>query len=229
VSTLTTLRHGCGNAYTFLRDHVGGITRSIVFEASSSGIRGTEGPPTVAFRFGGAEDLRGFSEELYDYSERDKQFGLERLRAGDSLIVGAFGGSIVFYAWLMHEMWDLDQNVLLPAGPICAYSYRIYTVPDARGLRICSAYYSHVKDLLAQVGYQRLICRIGPRNEASIRAHIRVGFRPCGQLAKVVVPGATFYRADATLRAWLPTVAPGHFSYSGYYRNLHQEHPHVAT
>ena len=109
---------------------------------------------------------------------------------------------MVFYAWQMYGQMDLDQGVCLPLPSDIAYSYKVFTVPSARRLSICSAYYDYIKALLERQGYRRLICRVDPTNEPSLRAHLRAGFRHQGSLWKFVVPAATMYYADRPLRAW---------------------------
>lgn len=200
-------RQACGRAHTAVQDHIFGITRTILFEAGCEGGNASDAPPFVAFRFGGKVDLAAFTKNTHDYTQAQKQFGLERLNAGDSLIVGEYEREIVFYAWLMYGKADLDQRAFVPLLPNIAYSYRVFTVRRARGLRICSAYYRHVGNLLWQQGYHRMICRIAPGNEASIRAHKRVGFQPHGLLWKLMIAGHAFFYADPVSRAWWPTVA----------------------
>lgn len=214
---LRLARNNYGDARALIRDRVFGLTRSIVFEAPCDSPAVSPAPPTaVTFRFGSATELHGFTPEAHEYGEAERQFGFERLGRGDSLIVGESGGDVVFYAWLMYGQMDLDQNVCIPIGPEYAYSYKVFTVESARGLRICAAYYRHITDFLRQQGYRRLICRIAPGNTASIHAHTRVGFEPTGLLWKVAFAGRTFYWANREMRARLePWISRAYFDHRG--------------
>lgn len=206
IENLTLVRHRCGCAYDFVRDNIVGVSRTILFEVPCDSIPGLRVSCPVAFRLGGPADLHAFTKETHDYENAHKQFGLERLERGDSLIVGELDGEVVFYAWLMYGQMDLDQNVCIPTVPDAAYVYRAFTVSRARGLGICGASYGYSKGLLLTGGYRRLICRIAPRNAASIQAHARVGFERCGVLWKMVAPGHVIYYADESTRARLPGI-----------------------
>lgn len=222
---LAALRHRSGRAYTLVRDHVLGVTRSVVFQVSCDSNAGLSESSLVTFRRGGRADLEAFTEETHDYGKAEKKFGFERLERGDSLMIGESGGGVVFYAWLMYGQMDLDEDVCIPITPEAAYSYRVFTIQHARGLRVCAAYYTFLKKFLAGRGYGRLICRITPHNTASIRAHARVGFKRCGLLWKVVTPGHAFYHANAEMQAWLPEVAAArYFDHHGWLKK-HEERP----
>ncbi|HLK48886.1 MAG TPA: hypothetical protein VKT49_12165 [Bryobacteraceae bacterium] len=148
------------------------------------------------------------NQELHDYGAAERRFSIERIEAGDSLILGEWGGGVVFYGWVMYGQMDLDQNVPLPIAPNAAYSYKLFTVPNARGLGICAAYYYFIASTLEARGYDRLICRIAPGNRPSVRSHIRVGFQPRGTLWKLVAARHAFYFGDRPMRSWLQTITP---------------------
>lgn len=204
---LAALRHGCGEAYTTVRDQAFSITRTTVFERRPMADAYARPLAPVAFRFGSAVDIVSLTKEIHDYGAAEKRFGLERLDAGDSLVIGESEAGVVFYGWLMYGQMDLDQNVPLPIAPDTAYSYKLFTVPKARGLRVCAGYYHFIASSLEERGYRRLICRIAPGNRPSIRGHVCVGFQPCGTLWKVVAARHAFYFADRPMRSWLQTIS----------------------
>ncbi len=204
--SLAGIRRSCGAAYRAVRDHGFSITRTTVFERQSDSQVRSLAP--VAFRFGGADDLMSFTQEIHNYGAAAKEFGLERLAAGDSLVIGEWEGAVVFYGWLMYGRMDLDQDVPVPLPPDVAYSYKLYTVHRARGLRICAGFYQFVGPALDQRGYHRLVCRIAPGNRPSIRGHIRVGFQPRGTLWKLVAARHALYFADRSMRSWLRSITP---------------------
>lgn len=217
LTSLSVLRRRFGNGRQFLKDSVFGITRSIVFESPCDHDAFVAPPGDLSFRFGSAADLSRLSQDLHEYGAEEKQFGFERLRQGDSLVLGESAGEVMFYAWLMYGQMEVDEGMFVPLAGDVAYSYKVFTVARARGLRICSAYYSHIRRLLHAQGRDRLICRVTIGNISSIRAHMRTGFQPAGRLWKLVLGHQRLYRADVAMRAWLPTVCPsGYFSARGF-------------
>lgn len=220
-SVLVRLRHRAGKVRAFLDEHAFGVSRSIVFEAaccsrhsllyeaSRDGQARAKTGPQIAFRFGDVSDVLAFTPDAHEYGDAEKRFSMERLKRGDSLLIGESGGQTVFYAWLMLGKMDLDMNIEVPLVREAAYSYKVFTVEGARGTGVCSAYYRHIKQWLQQLNYSRLVCRIAPGNAPSIRAHARAGFRSCGRLWTFRTPGHELFYADARLRAWLPTIVSG--------------------
>lgn len=215
-TSVAVLRQRCGSVKEFARDRIFSLTRSSLFETSCGNLTGPTSEPSVRFRLAGADDLSALGERPHEYDASAKQFGFDRLRSGDSFVVGECESDVVFYAWLMHDQIDLDQNVLIPTTQRTAYSYRVFTVEKARGRHLCAAYYTWLKCRLREEGCERLICRIGASNTPSIRAHARAGFQPCGDLWKFVLARHCTYRADHRLRQWLASVCPAeYFSGSG--------------
>ncbi|MBS1824090.1 MAG: GNAT family N-acetyltransferase [Acidobacteria bacterium] len=215
-TSVAVLRQRCGSVKEYARDRIFSVTRSILFETSCDSLDDSASAPAVRFRLAGAADLGALGEKPHEYDVSAKKFGFDRLQGGDSFVVGECDGDVVFYAWLMHDQIDLDQNVLIPTAEHIAYSYRVFTVEKARGRRLCGAYYTWLKRLLQEEGCKRLICRIGAGNRGSIRAHTRAGFEPCGDLWKFVLARHCTYRADRRLREWLGNLCPAeYFSSSG--------------
>jgi hypothetical protein len=198
-------------------DHVCGITRSLFFECPCNDEPLVAPPDGVKFHLGGADDLKSFSVADHEYGLAEKQFSFERLARGDSLLIGERDGEVIFYAWLMHGLMDMDMGVLVPVSTLAAYSYKVFTVQRARGLRICHAYYSFIRRWLYTQGYERLVCRITTGNTPSIHAHARAGFRPKGQLWRISLAGHHYYWVDHTMRDWLPSLcAPEYFNSQGF-------------
>jgi phosphinothricin acetyltransferase len=56
----------------------------------------------------------------------------------------------------------------------------VYVAPDAGGLGVGSALYGRLFDELAGLGLHRAVVGIALPNEASVRLHARLGFRPVG-------------------------------------------------
>jgi hypothetical protein len=159
---------------------VASVRRKVLLECSTDGAENGRG--RVQFRYGNGDDLLVLGAPEYEYDAGAREFGMERLAAGDRLVVGETGGRIVFYAWVMYGQMDmgLRDYRALPAGS--AYTYKLFTVADCRGQRICPAYYEWLKRELREQGYGRVLAWVVAGNQASIRAHERAGFRQAGTI-----------------------------------------------
>jgi L-amino acid N-acyltransferase YncA len=136
----------------------------------------------VTWRFGGEADLRRMTVPELGYSAEARDFGLERLRAGDRFVLCESEGRVVFYAWVMFGQLDLSCRNYVPLAANVAYTYKLYTVPASRGQRICPAYYSFLKRELRARGFRRVMAWVEAGNKPSIRAHQRSGLRPVGTI-----------------------------------------------
>jgi hypothetical protein len=156
------------------------LRRKLVFESATVEAHPSAAAVPVAFRYGGAADLDALASPEYSYDTAARDFGLERLRAGDRLVIGESAGRIVFYAWVMFGHMDMGIRDFAPLPPDCAYTYKLFTIPDSRGRRICPAYYTFIRRELRGLGYRRLFAWVEAGNRSSIRAHTRAGFRIAG-------------------------------------------------
>jgi hypothetical protein len=190
------------------RDHVLSIQRSLVLEADCDSMTAEVPNWFLTFRRGTLADLSAFGGEENGYGTSDLEFCKTRFRSGDSLFIGELNTEIVFSAWLMYGQVDVDRSDILRTHPGVAYSYKLLTLRHVRGLRICTAYYRFLKQLLLSEGYTRLVCRITPGNRASLRAHSRAGFRHVGTVSKLVIGPYRYYFADAPVRKWLQRLTP---------------------
>jgi hypothetical protein len=136
----------------------------------------------VTWRYGGETDLRAMTAPELGYSAEAREFGLERLRAGDRFVLGESDGRVVFYAWVMFGQLDLSCRNFVPLPPDRGYTYKLYTVPAFRGHRICPAYYSFLKRELREMGFRCVMAWVEAGNKASIRAHWHSGLRPVGMI-----------------------------------------------
>jgi hypothetical protein len=157
------------------------VRRKLLFETALERPRGVEAAAVpLAFRYGDTRDLELLGAPVYSYGGEARQFGYERLRAGDRLVICESGGRVVFYAWVMFGQMDMSCRNYAPVPPDCAYTYKLFTVPDSRGQRICPAYYEWIRQELRALGYGRLLAWVEAGNHASIRAHTRAGFHKAG-------------------------------------------------
>jgi L-amino acid N-acyltransferase YncA len=161
---------------------IASVRRKLVFECVTADAPAAAAGIPLSFRYGDAPDLRALESTAHQYDDPARSFGFERLRAGDRLVLGESAGRVVFYAWLMYGRMDLGVREFVELPPDCAYTYKLFTVPDCRGRRICPAYYTWITRELAALGYRRLLAWVEAGNEASIQAHRRAGFRPSGRI-----------------------------------------------
>ncbi len=173
------------------------IRRKLIFESATGGSGEPVATPPVLFRNGDASDLSALTAREYGYDTAARAFGFERLRAGDRLVLGESAGRVVFYAWVMFGQMDLGRGQYAPIPPGCAYTYKLYTVPAARGRGICPAYYAYLKRELRALGYSRVIAWVEAGNRSSIRAHVRSGFHRAGCIWHIRL----FFRSYPILRA----------------------------
>lgn len=161
---------------------VASVRRKVLFECATADARVETAAVPVTFRYGNAWELRRLSAPEYSYDDAARAFGMERLAAGDRLVVGESGGRIVFYAWIMFGQMDMGLRDYARLAPDQAYTYKLFTLGECRGQRICPAYYVWLKKELREQGYRSVRAWVEAGNRASIRAHERAGFRKAGTI-----------------------------------------------
>jgi RimJ/RimL family protein N-acetyltransferase len=158
------------------------LRHKIVLEAALDDLRPVEPALRVIFRTGSEADLRAFSLKAHGYDEEARCFGLERLAAGDRLVIGSAPSGVAFYAWIMFGQMDLGCRAYRPIPRDVAYTYKLFTVPGYRGQRICPAYYTWLKAVLPPEGIRRVRAWVESGNDASMRSHLHSGFHPAGAI-----------------------------------------------
>jgi ribosomal protein S18 acetylase RimI-like enzyme len=159
---------------------IASFRRKMIFESATADVLSSTAAVPVTFRYGDAADLQTLAAPEYRYDAAALRFGLERLRAGDRLVLGENAGRVVFYAWVMFGQMDMGLGEYAPLSSDRAYTYKLFTVADARGQGICPAYYVFLKRELRALGYRRVLAWVEHANYASIRAHTRAGFEIVG-------------------------------------------------
>lgn len=158
------------------------VRRKLLFECSTAGARAADATAPLTFRYGTAADLSALAAPEYQYDAAARAFGVERMAAGDRLVLGESAGRIVFYAWVMYGQMDMGLRDYKPLRPNQAYTYKLFTRADCRGQRICPAYYEWLTRELRAAGYDAVFAWVEAGNRASIRAHQRAGFRQAGTI-----------------------------------------------
>lgn len=175
--------------------------RKIVFSARLEELRDTAASIDVEFRYATREDLLGLDGAEYGYSETARQFGMERMAAGDRMVLGIHGGKVVYFGWLMFGQMDLSFRNYYSLSRRTAYAYKLYTHPQYRGKKICPAFYAHLKRTLPGQGYERVMCWVASSNEASIRTHKSAGLKEAGSFWQLRVLGSLRFVFDRRMRS----------------------------
>ena len=109
----------------------------------------------------------------------------ERLQSDRDFCFAAFHGDrLVNYSWFALDAIEPEHSfgagLKLPRDAV--YLYKAYTVPDYRGRQIHGAALSRAVEHFCQCGAARMIAIVDFANRASLRSHMRLGFRPAGRL-----------------------------------------------
>lgn len=181
------------------------VRRKLVFDAPLDDIQRATARIPVRFRFGDEGDLMRLSESSHDYDKAARQFSLERLQAGDRLILAESkagrGNEIVFYGWLMFGQIDMGVRNYLKLSPGAVCSYRLFTTPSHRGQKLCAAYFAFIRDRLEAMGQRRVLLWVEARNRISRRVHETAGFRPIGSIWHIRFLFRSYFYVPKALRA----------------------------
>lgn len=175
--------------------------RKLVFSAPLGRIRDAKPAIDVEFRYATREDLLALDGAEYGYSEAARLFGLERMAAGDRMVLGIHQRKVVYFGWLMFGQMDLSFRNYYSVSPGTVYAYKLFTHPDFRGKRICPAFYTHLKRTLAPQGYDRVMCWVASRNHASIRTHLSAGLKQAGSYWQFMILGNLKFFFDRRLKS----------------------------
>lgn len=176
--------------------------RKVVFEADLDRIRALPLKAPVRYRFGHVEDLPKLAvDSTFDNSAR--LFALERLEAGDLLVLGEIDREVVYYGWLMLCKLDLGVRRYLRLPDRTAYSYRLFTAETQRRRGLCAAYYSYAARELRAKGFNRAVSWVEARNGASIRIHQASGFREIGSIWHFRILFRSYFFVSPATRARL--------------------------
>jgi L-amino acid N-acyltransferase YncA len=174
--------------------------RKVLFEGGLDDPSPSTAAIPVTWRFGGEADLAAMTAPEFGYSAEAREFGMERLRAGDRFVLCESGGRVVFYAWVMFGQLDLSCRNYVALERDRAYTYKLYTVPSFRGRRICLAYYSFLKRELRAMGFRSVMAWVAAGNRASLRAHERAGLRPVGTIWHWRLAGRPYFITPEGIR-----------------------------
>jgi hypothetical protein len=192
------------------------IRRKLVFDARVDEIPNVIARTPVRFRFGDAADLMRLSERTHDYDTSATRLSLDRLLAGDRLVIAeaAIGpmDEVLFYGWLMFGQLDMGVGKYLPLAPDSVYSYRLFTAASHRGKKLCAAYFTFVREQLEAEGRRRVLSWVEARNLISRRVHEAAGFHSIGCIWHIQFLFRSYFYAPKALRACLRSGESEHHS-----------------
>ncbi len=136
-------------------------------------------PPARFSIYRDAEAL-GLVEKMNPMSQHQRDFALQRLQAGDILLIGSIAEEPVFYGWLMFDEIEITYDVFMPLPPGVVFAYNLFTVEKWRRRGVMSDFYSFVTSDIRLKGAHSLYCGISTGNSASVKAHLKNGFVKAG-------------------------------------------------
>ncbi len=169
--------------------------RKLIYSAPLADLRDTAPRIPVEFRFAAREDLLALDASEYGYSPEARAFSLQRMNAGDRLVLGIAAGKVVYFGWLMFGQMDLGLGDYRPVSGRSIYAYKLFTHAGFRGNRICPAFYTFLKrHFTGQAG--RVVCWVEASNAASIRTHSSAGLRHTGSYWQIQFCGRNLFFID---------------------------------
>jgi hypothetical protein len=173
------------------------IRRKLILAVNVEDLHDTRAKVPAVYRLGSRADLASFSLNFYGGDPASGQYSLDRLAAGDQLVIAELDSSTVFSGWLMFGQIDLGVRNFHPLGPGSVASYRLFTRETLRGNNLSAAYFSFLKNYLPTKGISRIVSWVEGRNAASRRAHESAGFRHLGVVWQVRIFGKSLFWISA--------------------------------
>jgi GNAT superfamily N-acetyltransferase len=139
-------------------------------------------PLDLEYRFLSADDMRAAASDTRH--ELDTSF-VPRLESGRDFCFAAFHGTrLANYSWYAIETIEPEHSfgagLKLPRDTV--YLYKAFTVPDYRGKQIHGAALARAAEHFRRRGATQMIAIVDFANRASMRSHMKLGFRPAGRL-----------------------------------------------
>lgn len=135
-----------------------------------------------------ANPTNDLTEEFLDYAQSK----------GDRCYAVFDGDVLVTYGWysLMPTRCFRGLQIEIEDGDV--YKYRSYTHPAYRGRRIHAFGSANACLTLRKTGYRRIVAYVESKNENSLRAVRRLGYRNHGRIHVLRILGLNFVWSDPT-------------------------------
>ena len=112
----------------------------------------------------------------------------QRLRDGQTCVVGCHGNEVVAYCWLAASpVWVGEIARMVVPGPEDVYLYDAFTVPAWRGRGLFSALLDQSMVCAAALGRRRVLVLALARNRASRQAIARAGFERVATVSRLAL------------------------------------------
>lgn len=147
------------------------------------------------------------------HTELQSSYLVSRLDVGHWCFVARYKGQMISATWattLQTSNSYLAHEIRLRPGEV--YIYYSFTSPGFRGFSVTPTIYVAMMRYFRDTGYQRMICWVLPENKPSLKALLKVGFRPLGMMRyiKIGLWRWHFYKtnkrydfSDLKLRWWV--------------------------
>jgi RimJ/RimL family protein N-acetyltransferase len=163
-------------------------TRVLRFmELTPSGLSALETatPPSIEWRSLTPDELlRAAADQRHDL---DEAFVDDAMARGDECFGFVREGELVYYEFFSTKPTAIDESLWVQVQVGTVYAYKAFTLPSHRGRHLHADAATHAMRLFAARGALAMVSYIASNNFASIRAHIRAGFRQIGT-ALIITP-----------------------------------------
>lgn len=176
------------------------IDRHDLFEVQVEDLAEVNSGINVLYRLGNASDLMNLDPVMHDFDAEARCYGMDRLAAGDLLVLGEFGGRVCFYCWICFGEVELACRRFLPSSADIAFVYKVFVVEDMRGKHVYPGVYCFLKPYLAQRGVRRIMTQINTKNTKSLRSILRCGYNCIGEFHRIRLFGASLYFVGRNIR-----------------------------
>ncbi len=147
-----------------------------------------------------ANPTNDLTEEFLDYAESK----------GDRCYAVLDGDVLVTYGWYSRLPTRFIRGLEIDFSDSDIYKYRSYTHPAYRGRRMHAFGSANACLTLRRTGYKRIVAYVDAKNENSLRAMRRLGFRDHGWIRILRILGINFVWSDQdTELAFLVQRVPG--------------------
>jgi len=139
--------------------------------------------PRCAVEFGQL-DRSDIEEYARFHPDRPREYIERRLATGDLCFAARHRGTLASTTWACRSRhWVPDLHFMWQVAPGEVYLYDSYTARPYRNRGIGPALDTHVLRTFRSLDVERALTAVAPDNTASLRAKVKVGFRPCGDLS----------------------------------------------
>jgi len=125
---------------------------------------------------------------------------MKRFISGDYCLVAIANGRIVGYEWFSSRNQHIEDRyhykLVIPPYAVCAYD--AYILEEYRLTGIWVKFKVCLAELMNELGKRLVITMIDYGNEASIRAHLRYGFRRVKSVFFLRILGLRMFRERKT-------------------------------